>query len=77
MMSENKEARNVVLAALARAGELAQTTLPQFGSDDLAQDWVDWLIAHIPLREANTVLGGESRTSGTQTANPAMQFNRR
>ena len=63
--------------SLAKATDLAETKLPHLGTNDLERDWVDWLIAHIFLREAKTVLGGESTTSGTQTANPAMQFNRR
>ena len=63
--------------SLAKATDLAETKLPHLGTNDLERDWVDWLIAHIFLREAKTVLGGESTTSGTQTANPALEFNRR
>jgi hypothetical protein len=49
--------------ALAKALELAQTKLPQLGSDNLEQDWVDWLIAQILLREAKALLAGEPSTA--------------
>ena len=49
-------------AALAKALELAQTKLPHLGSDNPGPDWQDWLIAHILLREAKTLVNG-----GTQT----------
>jgi tetratricopeptide (TPR) repeat protein len=50
--------------ALARASELAQTKLPQLGREDLEQDWVDWLIAHILLREAKALVDGEPKAAG-------------
>ena len=46
-------------AALAKASGLAQTKLPQLGSDNLEQDWVDLLIAHILLREAMELVEGQ------------------
>ena len=51
-------------AALVQALELAQTKLPQVGHDNLEQDWVDWLIAHILLREAKGLVNGEPKTTG-------------
>lgn len=51
-------------AALAKAVELAQTKLPQLGRDNLEEDWVDWLIAQILLREAKALVNGELKTSG-------------
>ena len=58
-LKQTDEAR----AALAQALELAQTKLPQVGHDNLEQDWVDWLIAHILLREAKALVNGELKTS--------------
>jgi hypothetical protein len=49
---------------LAKASELAQTKLPQLGGDSLEQDWVDWLIAHILLREAKALVTGQPKTTG-------------
>jgi eukaryotic-like serine/threonine-protein kinase len=54
-LKQTDEAR----AALAKASELARTKLPQRGSDNLEQDWVDWLIAHVLLREAKALVNGE------------------
>jgi hypothetical protein len=51
-------------AALAKALEVAQTKLPQLGSDNLGQGWQDWLIAHILLREAKTLINGGTQTGG-------------
>jgi len=59
-LKQTEEAR----AALAKASELAQTKLPQLGSDNLEQDWVDWLIAHILLREAKALVTSEPKPSG-------------
>ena len=58
-LKQAEEAR----AALAKASEFAQTKLPQLGSDNLEQDWVDWLIAHILLSEAKALVNGELKTS--------------
>jgi hypothetical protein len=58
-LKQTDEAR----VALAKAIELAQTQLPQLGRDNLDQDWVDWLIAHILLREAKALLEGETATT--------------
>ncbi len=54
-LQQTEEARRALVQGL----ELAQTKLPQFGNDNLEQDWVDWLIAHILLREAKALLAGE------------------
>lgn len=58
-LKETDEAR----AALAKGLELAQTRLPRLGRDNLEQDWVDWLIAHLLLREAKALLEGETATT--------------
>ena len=54
-LKQTDEAR----AALAQALELSQTKLPQVGSGNVEQDWVDWLIAHILLREARELIEGQ------------------
>ena len=59
-LKQTDEAR----VALAKAIELARTKLPQLGRDNLDQDWVDWLIAHILLREAKALVNGEPKASG-------------
>jgi len=63
-LNQTNEART----ALAKASELAQTRLPQLASGDLGHDWVDWLIAHVFLREAQALITGE--TSPTESLNP-------
>jgi serine/threonine protein kinase/Tfp pilus assembly protein PilF len=54
-------------AALAKGLDLAQTKLPQLGSDNLEQDWVDWLIAHILLREARELVEGQPAPAGDKS----------
>ena len=61
------------LAALAKAVELAQTKLPQLGRDNLEQDWVDWLVAHILLREAQGLVNRERGTTATGAADAPEQ----
>ena len=48
---------------LAEAVELAQAKLPRLESGDLGEDWPEWLIAHILLREAKLVLDGGAQAS--------------
>jgi serine/threonine-protein kinase len=47
-------------AALARGVAIAQTNLPQRDSGDLGEDWADWLVAHILLREAQALIEAPS-----------------
>jgi hypothetical protein len=41
---------------LAAAVELSQTKLPKLESGDLGENWPEWLIAPILLREASTLI---------------------
>jgi serine/threonine protein kinase/tetratricopeptide (TPR) repeat protein len=45
--------------ALAKAAEIADTKLPKIESAGLLDNWADWLIARILLREAQTLVGGQ------------------
>jgi hypothetical protein len=42
--------------SLAHATEIFKTKLPQLESGDLGEDWPEWLIAHILLREAKALI---------------------
>jgi serine/threonine protein kinase/Flp pilus assembly protein TadD len=69
-MKQSEEAR----AALAKASQLAQTKLPQLSAENLEQDWVDWLIAQILLREAQALvapLSGMGSAAATNAQAPA------
>jgi tetratricopeptide (TPR) repeat protein len=50
-------------AALAKAKGIAETKLRKLDSGDIGDSWHDWLIAHILLREAETLIAGDSATS--------------
>lgn len=41
---------------LAQAVELSETKLPKLESGDVGENWPEWLIARILLREANEIL---------------------
>jgi len=56
-------------AALAKAVEITETKMPRLESGDLEHDWVDWLIAHILLREAKALVNGEQVTSSAGVTN--------
>jgi tetratricopeptide (TPR) repeat protein len=43
-------------AALASGEEIAGNKLPKLGAGDLGVDWLDWIIAHALLREANGLI---------------------
>ncbi|MHB8520974.1 MAG: tetratricopeptide repeat protein [Limisphaerales bacterium] len=53
-MKQSDEARRTV----AQAVEAAQTKLPRLESGALGENWPEWLIAHILLREAQTLIAG-------------------
>jgi hypothetical protein len=38
--------------ALARVSELSESKLPKLEGNDLGEDWPEWLVARIFLREA-------------------------
>ncbi len=58
-LSQAGEAR----AALARGLEIARTKMPQLESGDLEIDWLDWIIAHTLLREAQVLIEGGVKMS--------------
>ena len=41
---------------MAKGVEPVNTKLPKLENGTLGDDWVDWLIAHILLREAQTLM---------------------
>ena len=43
-------------AALAKATDIVNTKLPSLQNGPLDENWVDWLIAHILLREAKALI---------------------
>ena len=45
-------------AALASAQEVAANKLPKPGTGDLGKDWLDWIIAHALVREAEGLIEG-------------------
>ncbi len=56
-------------AALAQGLAIAQTKLPQLESGDLGVDWLDWIVAHTLLREAQALI--QAPAAADQTAAPA------
>ena len=52
---------------LAKGLELAETRFPKPGKASLDEQWHDWIIAHVLMREAKTLIEGKSaQTSGTK-----------
>jgi tetratricopeptide (TPR) repeat protein len=49
-------------AAFAKALEIVNTKMQKLENGTLDDDWVDWLVAHILLREAQAVIQGLPRT---------------
>jgi hypothetical protein len=49
--------------ALAKAPEIADTKLPKIESAGLQDNWADWIIAHILLREAQMLIERQSVTA--------------
>ncbi|MCX6924054.1 MAG: hypothetical protein NT154_12720, partial [Verrucomicrobia bacterium] len=54
-------------ASLAKGVELAEQRLPKLESGDLGDGWLDWLIAHILLREAQGLIGGQADLLSNQS----------
>jgi eukaryotic-like serine/threonine-protein kinase len=50
-------------ATLAKAIEIERTKLPKLDSGDLGENWMDWIIAHVLLREAQTLIEVQSATA--------------
>ena len=44
---------------LAKGCEIADTKLPKLESDDLGDNWFDWIIAHTLMREAKMLIDGQ------------------
>ena len=51
-LNQHQEAKSVLAQALA----LSQTKLPKLEDGDLGENWSEWLIAHILLREARELM---------------------
>ena len=50
-------------AALTKGAEIVNTKLLKLENSPLDENWVDWLIAHILLREAQALILPASRTA--------------
>ena len=57
-MQQTDEAR----AALAKGVEIERTKLPKLESGDLGDGYLDWIIAHVLLREAQALIEGNPET---------------
>jgi hypothetical protein len=66
-LSHADEAR----AALARGVEITENNLPNLDSGDLGGGWNDWIIVQALLREAKTLIEGQSRHAAEAEKNPA------
>ena len=53
-------------AALAKAAEITRTKLPPLDSGRAIQDWWDYLLAHMLLREAQALIDGEPQTEAAK-----------
>jgi len=51
---------------LAEAADLAKTKLPKLESSALVEDWPEWLIAHILLREAKALMEAQPAAASDQ-----------
>ena len=49
---------------LAKGVEIAESKLPKLESGDLGDDWVDWIIAHVLMTEAKTLINGAAKATG-------------
>ena len=49
-------------AALRRGLEIADTKLAKLESGDLGQNWPDWILAHVLMREAKALIEGGAKT---------------
>jgi hypothetical protein len=53
--------------ALAKGVELAEKRLPKLDSGDLGYGWLDWLIGHILMREAQALIQGQADPPSIQS----------
>lgn len=51
-LKQPDEARN----SLAQAAQIFETNLPKLESGDLGENWPEWLVARLLLREASELL---------------------
>jgi tetratricopeptide (TPR) repeat protein len=58
-VNHSEEAR----ASLAKGLEIAEKELPHLDSDDIGNDWLNWIIAQALLKEARALIEGSSKTS--------------
>jgi hypothetical protein len=56
--------------ALAKGVEIAETKLPKLESGDLGDDWLDWIIAHVLMREARALIEGQPATATDKAPEP-------
>ena len=47
-------------AALAKGVDIVNSKLPKLQNGALGENWIDWLIAHILLREAKALIEGQA-----------------
>ena len=64
MAQQRSEQVGEAAGALAKGVEIAERRLPKLDSGDLGDGWLDWLIAHILLREAQGLIGGQADLIG-------------
>src|SRR6266404_6108359 len=57
-------------AALAKLETVVREKLPPPGNRDLGHDWKDWIVAHVLLDEARTLIEGASSTNSDWRATP-------
>jgi hypothetical protein len=50
-------------AALAKCVDIVNTKLPKLENGALGENWIDWLVAQILLREAQTLIEGQTNTA--------------
>ena len=65
-------------AALAKAADIVNTKLPKLESGALEDNWADWLIAHLLLREAQALIAPPiaSNSDGSEAKNSRFPRNR-
>jgi len=57
-------------AALAKSADIVNSKLLKLENPVLDENWVDWLIAHILLREASSLLEGQTNTPAEKKPEP-------
>ncbi len=69
-MNEQEEARDT----LAKGIELAESKLPKLGKGGLNEQWNDWLVAHLLMREAQGLIKGLGSPTATRSKNNPRNF---